>query len=93
MTDELKNLICNYIGIPYFESSFTGNDMIAAMNVMVERESWTKFFGFVCTEHYRQTILSMESPHLSADLFRWLMNPDNFFELMGKALEERVIGK
>ena len=91
MTDELKNLICNYIGIPYFESSFTGNDMVAAKNVMVEKGEW-KGFIIYCS-NLSSGVVRIGYVEISAHTFiAGLMQPTNFFELMGRALEEEVIG-
>jgi peptidyl-tRNA hydrolase len=57
--------------------------MVATINKMVEKGEWVKFV--------KETD-NNERGRIENRIF-WLMQPDNFFNLMGKAIEEGVIGK
>jgi hypothetical protein len=71
----------------YLEQKYTidSNDMVLAMNKMVENDDWLTFIEWV----YQK-----EEPPLRVSYFiTWLMQPNRFFELMSEALEKGVIGK
>jgi hypothetical protein len=85
MTDKQKKLIVKYI---YLNEKFTlnsckfdGNDKDEAVKCLQEREDWTEFEVF-SYDHSRNTLSSMPNP-FTPYLFQ------NFFDLMGKWLEEK----
>ena len=61
-----------------------GNDIISAMNKIVEREEWGNFYAFASNalcEADQEDIFSLP---------RRLMQPERFFDLMGKWLEVKT---
>lgn len=95
MTDEDKKRIFGYMGwlrsihnIPGMaweiydrRHPLDGNDMVAAMNKMVEKGDWTDFFQD-CWNIYVYT-------DADANYIHWLMQPTRFFELMASWLKEK----
>ncbi|MDD4390209.1 MAG: hypothetical protein PHW03_05335 [Eubacteriales bacterium] len=94
MTPEQKKLIFDYCGwcetcdiqptctnYDRLECRHTldGNDMVAAMNKIVENCEWGDF--------ERKVVLSYMQTEYNQQLIPWLMQPDRFFELMSKWLE------
>lgn len=65
-----------------FYHPLDGNDMVAAMNQMVEKREWDKFAYLV------KINLPYEVSFIE-DIIHWIMQPARFFELMGKWLKEK----
>lgn len=69
---------------PIFSHPLDSNDMTAAMNKMVEKVDWEKFFWFVYED----------CGHSQPPIFvHRIMQPSRFFELLSEAIEKGVIGK
>jgi len=58
-----------------------GNDMIAAMNKMVEKEDWAGFFTYISFPYLHEFNDENKNIH-------WLMQPDRFFDLMEAWIKE-----
>jgi hypothetical protein len=100
MTPELKKLIFDYVGwktdcdcgiCSYCNgqkniNDLDGNDMVAAMEAIREKDEKQQFENYCLPFWFKHRSKSQSF------LF-WLTQPANFFNLMGKALEEGVIGK
>lgn len=66
-----------------FYHPLDGNDMVAAMNKMVDKKEWHSFELYTadnCKRDYR---------YVTSIYIFWLMQPARFFELMAKWLEEQ----
>jgi hypothetical protein len=75
-------LITKYMGWE-IHTSLDGNDMVAAMNKIVEKKEWHSFELYAadnCKRDYR---------YITSLYIFWLMQPARFFELMAKWLEEQ----
>ena len=60
-----------------------GNDMVSAMNKIVECEEWDNFYAFA------SNALCEADPEDIFALTPWLMQPERFFDLMAQWLEEK----
>ena len=89
MTDEQWNLICDYMDLKLDNNYYIdkrrvchflndGNDMVIAMNIINHKEEWENFFDYVKNR--------CDCP-CETDTIPWLMQPENFFKLMGVWLE------
>jgi hypothetical protein len=69
-----------------------GNDMVEAINKMVEKGDWIKFYLYVENVYFKKSHIgfnTIEEAH--ATFFHWLFsNPDNFFKLMEEWLNEKA---
>lgn len=64
-----------------------GNDMVAAMNKMVEKGEWEDFDSFLFKAVIRKQLHSKNFK--SSDFIPWLFQPPRFFELISDWLERR----
>jgi len=98
MTDEDKKRIYRYCeyneygfkgnnSTGYVKFNFDGNDMVAAMNQIVEKGDWKDFDSYSCRVFVNDNSIKFD---LSRETWTsWLMQPARFFELMAKWLEEQ----
>jgi hypothetical protein len=72
------------------EHPLDGTDMVLCVDKMVEKGDWIKFYRMNLTD-YSELHLSeckLWSDGFHADFVSWLFQPDHFFLLMEKWLEE-----
>lgn len=90
MTDNQRRLVNEYIGYRLINGYYidernvvhylnNGNDMITAMNKMVEKNDWEEFIQDSDNREWGQTY----------NFIHWIMQPIRFFDLMGEWLEEK----
>ena len=99
MTYEHKQLIFDYMGrdtwqiaqdeIKYHISlKLDANDMITAMNTMVIKKHWIEFYEFAFD--YWMLHIRKDQDTNDGEGIVWLMQPNIFFDLMGKFLSQGV---
>lgn len=59
-----------------------GNDMVAAINKMVEKEDWLNFREYVWFKCPDEVIKSDSESDINALFENWLFQPNRFFDLM-----------
>lgn len=91
MTDEDKKLIFEYMGWNFIDKCrLDGNDMVEAMNKMVEKGEWDGFSYFA---YHDKGDWKQYDKNTRKVFIPWLLQPNRFFELLSEALEKGVIGK
>lgn len=69
------------------EHTLDGNDMVAAMNKMVEKGDWKDFDSYSCRVFVNDNSIKF---NLKKETWiSWLMQPTRFFELMASWLKEK----
>jgi hypothetical protein len=70
-----------------FYHPLDGNDMVAAMNKMVEKGDWKDFDSYSCRVFVNDNSIKF---NLKKETWTsWLMQPTRFFELMSSWLKEK----
>ena len=74
------------------DTKFDGNNIVSAINKMVENNEWITFYLYAEDIYFKETLSGFnffEEAHAAYSV--WLINPPRFFQLMSEAIEKGVI--
>jgi hypothetical protein len=86
---------CSYVDTCYscpIYHPLDGNDLILAINKMVENNEWITFYLYAEDIYFKETLSGFnffEEAHAAYSV--WLINPPRFFQLMSEAIEKGAI--